>query len=284
MRYDQTEPKQFPDAGVASGKARRLDEGLGRMGKESDAGLQPANQNKNNAREQEDTIDLVELFFFLLSKLHFIVVGMVLGGVLMGMYASVQVPVYSATSKLYIMGQTGLNIMTDLQIGATLTKDYQEVFDTWEIHQMVNEQLGESYTYSQLRQMLTVTNPKDTRVLYITVKHTDPQKAADLANAYATASKQFITDVMDTDEPSTLSLALVPVVGDVASVTKSVMIGILAGTFAVCAVLVVIFLLDDRPKSPEDIMRCANIPTLAVIPANPELMDWKYYKKKVGEK
>ena len=47
-----------------------------------------------------------------------------------------------------------------------------------------------------------------------------------------------------------------------------------------CGVLMLIFLLDNRPKSPEDIMRCANIPTLAVIPANPHLSGGKTRRRK----
>ena len=51
----------------------------------------------------------------------------------------------------------------------------------------------------------------------------------------------------------------------------------------VCVVLVLIFLLDNRPKSPDDIMKCANIPTLAVIPANPNLSGDKKHKRKAGK-
>ena len=39
--------------------------------------------------------------------------------------------------RLYIMGQDSSSILADLQIGSYLTKDYQEVFQTWEVHEMV---------------------------------------------------------------------------------------------------------------------------------------------------
>ena len=239
------------------------------------------NQRAGNAAQEAQTIDLVELFYFLLSKLHFIVLGMLLGGLLLGVYASSNVvPIYTATSKLYIMGQTGSNIIYDLQIGSVLTMDYQEVFKTWEVHQMVNEQLGLDYSYSQLQSMLTVENPEDTRVLYITIRNTDAQQAADIANAYATAAKKFITQTMATDEPSTFSIALVPSVAGGTSVTGYVTRGILLGTALAGGILVLIFLLDNRPKSPEDILRYANIPTLAVIPKHPELSGDKKHKKR----
>ena len=128
--------------------------------------------------------------------------------------------------------------------------------------------------------MLTVENPEDTRVLYITIRNTDAQQAADIANAYATAAKKFITQTMATDEPSTFSIALVPSVAGGTSVTGYVTRGILLGTALAGGILVLIFLLDNRPKSPEDILRYANIPTLAVIPRHPELSGDKKHKKR----
>jgi capsular polysaccharide biosynthesis protein len=227
------------------------------------------------------TIDLVELFYYLLARVHVIILGMVLGGVLLGFYAANSItPMYSATSKLYIMGTTGSSIIADLQIGSVLTMDYQEVFQTWEVHQLVNEELGTNYSYSTLQSLITVTNPEDTRVLYITARHPDAQTAADIANAYAVAAKKFIVQTMNTDEPSTFSIALVPSVSSGNGVTSYVIRGILLGTVLAGGILVLIFLLDSRPKSPEDIMRYANIPTLAVVPANPNLSG---SKRKAGK-
>ena len=251
-----------------SSEAELLAEILARMN-ERDAA---STQKPPAANAAPRTVNLVELFYFFLSKLHYIALGMLLGAVLLGAYARYRVtPVYTATSKLYIMGSTGTSIMADLQIGSTLTMDYQEVFRTWEVHQMVNDALGTNYSYSALQSMLTVANPEDTRILYITVRHPDSQMAADIANAYATAAKRFITQTMNTDEPSTFSIALVPGVSSGVGMTGYVIRGILLGTVLAGGILMLIFLLDTRPRSPEDVMRYANLPTLAVIPANPSM-------------
>lgn len=278
MNNDQKKPGGTPETELRSAEAQLFSEILKRMD-EQDRRRQA---EQSRAKEQEgQTIDLVELFFFLLSKLHYIVLGMVLGGVLLGFYASSRVvPIYTATSKLFIRGQTGMSIISDLQIGTVLTLDYQEVFKTWEVHEMVNEQLGTNFSYSKLQSMLTVTNPEDTRVMYITIRDTDAQRAADIANAYGTAAKRFITETMFTDEPSTFSVALVPSTASSISVTNYIIRGILVGTVLAGGILVLVFLLDNRPKSPEDIMRFANIPTLAVIPMNPELSGDKKHRRK----
>jgi len=131
---------------------------------------------------------------------------------------------------------------------------------------MVNEQLKTDYPYSQLQSMLTVTNPEDTRILYITVRDTDPQMAADIANAYAAAAKWFITESMLTDAPTTFSVALVPSVPSSSGTASQAVKGFLLGTVLAGGLLVLAFVLDNRPKSPEDIMNCSGLPTLAVIP------------------
>ena len=269
MRYDQDETNGKVNAEPRNAEAELFAEILNRLDEKKDGSkdAQPGNQPQS-----AKTIDLVELFYYMLSKLHYILLGMLIGALLLGVYASRRVtPIYTATSKLYIMGTTGSSIIADLQIGTVLTMDYQEVFKTWEVHQMVNDELGTNYSYSMLQSMVSVANPEDTRILYITARHPDAQMAADIANAYATAAKKFITQTMNTDEPSTFSIALVPGTASGGGITGYVIRGILLGTVLAGGLLVLVFLLDSRPKSPEDVMRYANIPTLAVIPANPEL-------------
>ena len=263
MRQNRTEPA---GAENRSAEAELFAEILSRLDEKQKSGAAQTAGNQPQAK----TIDLVELFYYMLSKLRFLLLGMVLGAVLLGAYASSSItPIYTATSKLYIMGSTGSSIIADLQIGTVLSMDYPEV---------VNEELGTNYPYSMLQSMISVEIPENTRILYITARHTDAQTAADLANAYANAAKRFITQTMKTDEPSTFSIALVPGVAGSTSVTSYVIRGVLLGTVLAGGILVLIFLLDNRPKSPEDVMRYANIPTLAVIPESPHLSGSKMAK------
>ena len=272
MRQNRTEPVGVENR---SAEAELFAEILSRLDEKQKSGAAQTAGNQPQAK----TVDLVELFYYMLSKLHFLLLGMVLGAVLLGAYASSSItPIYTATSKLYIMGSTGSSIIADLQIGTVLTMDYQEVFKTWEVHQMVNEELGTNYSYSALQSMISVSNPEDTRILYITARYPDSQTAADIANAYATAAKRFIVQTMKTDEPSTFSIALVPGTASGGGITGYVIRGILLGTVLAGGILVLIFLLDNRPKSPEDVMRYANIPTLAVIPESPHLSGSKMAK------
>ena len=252
------------DKGQGSVEVRMFEEIISRLdAKQPASPAQPANQPM--------TIDLIELFYYCLSKCYIVIIAALIGAIWMGvMNVYFSQPVYSATSKLYIVGQTGRDIIDDLQIGTVLTMDYPEVFKTWEVHQMVNEILGIEYPYSQLQSMLTVVNPEDTRIMYITIRHQDAQMAADIANAYVVAAKRFIMESMLTDEPTTFSVALVPSEPSSSSTTSQIIKGFLLGTVLAGGLLVLAFVLDTRPKSPEDIMNCSGLPTLAVIPVGLE--------------
>ncbi len=226
------------------------------------------NKQQNTEEHHRREIDLVELFFALLSKIHFVIIAALIGAIIMGSNASKAIPMYSATSKLYIVGNQGtaLNV-SDLQMGAMLTMDYEEVFRTWEVHEMVRSQLDLNYSYGQLQGMLSVSNPEDTRVLHITVRNADAQLAADLANAYAAAAKTFILQTMDSEEPNVFSMALVPSTPSRVSKATQAAKGFLIGGALMCGLLTLFFVLDDRPRTPEHIQKAADIPTLAIVPA-----------------
>lgn len=117
-----------------------------------------------------------------------------------------------------------------------------------------------------MQSMLSVGNPDDTRILYIKFSHTDPELAAQIANAYAKAAKKFIINTMRGEEPSDFSIALQPSVGYAISRTKYMAMGFLGGSALAIALLVVLFLLDKGPRSPEAIQTYGGIPTLAIFP------------------
>lgn len=91
-----------------------------------------------NSKKESETVDLTGMFFCILERFWVVLVSAVLCGTLMGMAAKNNVTTYSATSKLYIVNKDSFGIkMADLQLGTALTSDYQEVFKTWEVHEMV---------------------------------------------------------------------------------------------------------------------------------------------------
>ena len=233
--------------------------------------LPQGEQSRQSSQPEVKTIDLIGLFFAILEKFWLVVICAIVGASLMGWMAGRSTTTYTATAKLYIVDTSSGSInIANLQLGTVLTLDYQEVFKTWEVHEMVIEELGLPYTYAQMQSMLNVTNPEDTRILYISVAFPDAKMAADIANAYAKAAKTFIINTMRGEEPSDFSIALEPSVGYTVSKSSRMVMGFMLGSVLAVGVLTLLFVLDNRPRSPESIETYGGIPTLAVFPARKE--------------
>ena len=119
------------------------------------------------AEQDEDTIDLLELALGLLEHWKLIAATAVAGAVLMALYTFLLVtPMYKATATIYVVSRNDSVInMSDIQIGSALTSDYVKVFEMWEVHEKVISDLKLDYTYTEMANMLTVTNTSDTRML-----------------------------------------------------------------------------------------------------------------------
>lgn len=233
--------------------------------------------------ETEREIDLIELGYELLARLWYIVLAGVLGLVIAAIYTfAIAVPQYQATAKLYVLNSSDSVInLSDLQLGNYLASDYKEIFNAWEIHQMVRENLGVDYTYTKLKEMVAVSNPSDTRVLYITVTSPDAQEAADMANEYAKVVSNYVAVIMATDRPNTLSVAIKPTAPVSPQKARNLILGLVIGLVLAGGVVVVRFMLDDSVKSPDDVTKHTGMPILAIVPMLDEHGDKKgkgYYR------
>jgi len=216
----------------------------------------------------EVTIDLLELFYALLSKWKQLAAATVACALIAAIGVLFFVtPKYQASSTIYVISQKDSDInISDLQIGTALTDDYIQVFHMWEVQEKVISNLDLPYTYSQLDKMLSVTNASNTRMVEITVTSESAQEAADIANEYVTVVQDYIAKKMATDKISIMSTALVPTVPVSPNKTKSILLGALLGFVVSAGVVVVMTLLDDTYKTAEDIKKYTGLVTMAVIP------------------
>lgn len=221
-----------------------------------------------NQPVSERTIDLYELLLHIGGKIRFVILATLLGGLLAGFYSFyVADPVYSSTSKLYVLSSSdsALNL-SDLQIGTYLTSDYIEVFRTWEVHEQVIQNLDLPYTYTQLSNMLTINNPSNTRILSISILSNFSAEAAMIANEYAQVASDYIAEKMSTDRPNLLSVALPSTMPVSPNKPRNIVLGALLGFLLSIAILTIQFITDDRIKSADDIIKTIGIPVLAAVP------------------
>ena len=113
---------------------------------------------------------------------------------------------------------------------------------------------------------LSTTNPSGTHLLKLTATDPDPQRAADIANAYAQVMASQIADIMNTDEPNIAEEAVKPSAPASPNLLKNTALGGLAGAFLACLVIFIQFMMNDTIQTEEDVRKYLDINTLAAMP------------------
>lgn len=237
--------------------------------------------------EQEAEIDLIDLAWALLDKIHYIVLCFLIGAVIMNAYSYFLVrPTYKSTAKMYVVSASKNSVvdLDALNIGTSLTADYEQLMLSYPVLEQVINKLNLDMDSDTLAKMITLENPTDTRILNINVVSTDPKSARDIANTLMDVSVDYLPKTMSTNAPNVAQKAKLADHKDGPSYTKSTMIGALAGAFLYCMYLVVKYLMDDTIHTADDMEKYFDIVPLAVIPDVEELASEKQQKKGKLEK
>ena len=237
--------------------------------------------------EEETEIDLIDLAWALLDKIHYIVLCFLIGAVIMNAYSYFLVrPTYKSTAKMYVVSASKNSVvdLDALNIGTSLTADYEQLMLSYPVLEQVINNLNLDMDSDTLAKMITLENPTDTRILNINVVSTDPKDARDIANTLMDVSVDYLPKTMSTNAPNVAQKAKLADHKDGPSYTKYTMIGALAGAFLYCMYLVVKYLMDDTIHTADDMEKYFDIVPLAVIPDVSELAPEKQQKKGKLEK
>ena len=237
--------------------------------------------------EEETEIDLIDLAWALLDKIHYIVLCFLIGAVIMNAYSYFLVrPTYKSTAKMYVVSASKNSVvdLDALNIGTSLTADYEQLMLSYPVLEQVINKLNLDMDSDTLAKMITLENPTDTRILNINVVSTDPKSARDIANTLMDVSVDYLPKTMSTNAPNVAQKAKLADHKDGPSYTKYTIIGALAGAFLYCMYLVVKYLMDDTIHTADDMEKYFDIVPLAVIPDVEELASEKQQKKGKLEK
>ena len=226
------------------------------------------NNTNNRQQNEEITIDLLEVGRLIWRNIWMVIIAIVVGAVLSFVVTKVFItPKYQATSTIYILSKTtSITSLADLQIGSQLAGDFEIIATTRELLEKVSADENLGMTYEQLKKEIKVTNPSNTHMLRIAVTDPDPERAAKISNAVADELREEISEVMNTDRPSTVERAVVPTNRYSPSYKRNVAIG--ASVLAVLAIFIIVirYLADDTIKDEAAVSKYLGIDTLAAFP------------------
>ena len=203
-------------------------------------------------------------------KFSIILVALVFAIAAFGYSAFLAKKEYQSTSRIYVVSRQNQdnNALTnsDLQAGAYLVKDYREIILSQNVLSQAIEELKLNMTPAELSKKINVSVPTDTRILSITAKDGDPKEAARIANGLRNVAAEKITSVTKVSDVTTLDEAEVPQSPSSPNIKRNVLLGFVAGAGLMVVLLVVVEVLDDRVKKPEDVEELMGLPLLGVVP------------------
>ena len=225
----------------------------------------------NNQENQAVEIDVFAMLKTLWKrKFSIILVALVFAIAAFGYSAFLTKKEYQSTSRIYVVSRQNQdnNALTnsDLQAGSYLVKDYREIILSQNVLSQAIDELKLDMTPAELSKKINVSVPTDTRILSITAKDGDPKEAARIANGLRNVAAEKIISVTKVSDVTTLDEAEVPQLPSSPNIRRNVLLGFVAGAGLMVVLLVVVEVLDDRVKRPEDIEELMGLTLLGIVP------------------
>ena len=220
-------------------------------------------------------IDVLQLLKKLWNR-KFLILLVALIGATIGLLVSVFVitPEYKSTTRLYVVNQSsGAENLTvqDIQAGGYLVNDYKEIIGSQDVLSQVIEREGLTISPSELAGKMSVDIPTETRVISINVMDENATKASDLANALREVASEKIKEVTNVQDVTTIEAAKPAKSPATPNTKRNLLLGFVVGLMLSTIAILLIEVLDDRVKSPEDIEDQLKMTLLGIVPDSKRL-------------
>jgi len=216
-------------------------------------------------------IDVFQLVKVIWKRKFLIVLTAIIAGLSAFAYSSFVIkPQYTSTTRIYVVNRNqadkpGLTNQ-DLQAGAYLVKDYREIILSQDVLDKVVKDQSLTIDARTLGKKISVTVPAETRIVTISVRDGNPEEASRIANALREVAAQKIISVTRVSDVTTLEEARPATSPSSPNIRRNTMMATIAGVGFVTVVVLLVELLDDRVKRPEDIEEVMHLSLLGVIP------------------
>lgn len=227
-----------------------------------------------NRNDDEMEIDLFKLAKALWRKAWAIVLAAaIFGGAALAYTVFFITPLYKAEALMYVnssdisVGGAKLSISQgELTAAQSLIKTYAVILNTRTTLNDVIAQSGVSYTYEELKEMISSESVNSTEVFSITVTSSDPKEAELLANTIVQILPEKIAAIVEGSSARIVDYAVEPARKSSPSLSKNTLIGAMLGFALACGIIVVMELMDEQIHDSDYLIQTYDIPVLAVIP------------------
>lgn len=244
-------------------------------------------QSEQTTKQKEEiTIDLGRIFRALWHYIWIIILAIVLGAVIMFGYTKFFVTeMYTATATIYVRNASS-NSSSSSSISSAneyVAEAVTELIVDYDTISTAIEYNNLPYTYKEVKASIS-TSVGESGNLYLSVEYSDPEAAADIANAILSVLEVRATEVYGSYiYVGIYSDAQVPTSKSSPNTTQNVIIGALVGAVLSCAVIAVLEILNNKIYENDYLITTYNIPVLTEIPDfSDKKSGKKYYTSQYG--
>lgn len=227
--------------------------------------------------EEKDTIeiDLLELAQAVWKKLWLVIIAVIVGAVAAFSYAKFMItPLYQSKSMLYVnnssisVGSTSFSISTgELSAAQSLVKTYIVIMQSRQTLNAVIEQADLSYTYEQLKKMVSAASVNNTEVFEVVVTSANPEEAELIVNTISDILPDKIADIVEGSSVRIVDYGVVPVYPVSPNTTRYALFGFLLGGVLSVGIIVLLEMMNNNIRSEEYLIQTYDLPVLAAVPA-----------------
>lgn len=218
------------------------------------------------------TITLKDLWDLLTQRVAVIVLAAVIAaGAFFAVDMATYDPQYSSTATLYILRQNSESVSSgeaanELTLALRLVYDCNYFLKSRTVLDTVISDLGLDMSYGELYSRVSTNNPANTRVLEITVRGDTPEQAKAIVDRICDIGPGKIEEAMGFSQVNLYEYGTTP--GGPSNRPGAMKYGVAAVAAAVLVygAFLVMFILDDRLRSDEDIEKALGLNVLAEIP------------------
>ena len=257
--------------------------------------------DSNNTQKKELEINLKDAFHYILYKSWIVLLVTIFAVIIAFLYSNIFIKEsYTSSSKVFITNESNSETpTTSSEIDWTLSKQYSlsaKEFITIDYLEKVADLLnsnalstipecaapdGKSFSafYSEITGMskitaeillnyISVSTNSSTCIMTVTANTPNPKLSAIITNAVAESFEDYLIDVLETTEVKAKRIDSGKVSSEPSNIhtTRNVLLGVVVGVLLSCGVLFLVFVFDDKIKSPEDVEKYLGLSVLGAIP------------------
>lgn len=225
-----------------------------------------------NENREAIEIDIQKLLLAYLNKWWIFMLCVILAGAIAMVYTLQFVtPLYNAKVTIYV-NNAGPNqkveyvTSSNLQTSQRLVNTYVYIIGSETVLEKVAREADLGMSAGQIRSSMHAAQKGTTEIFDVTITHSDPEKAARIANAVAEVAPGEIERFVEGSSTKVIDYAKVPKSPVSPNLTKNTIVGCLVGIVIAAIFITIRFLLDVRIKDEDELIALFDIPVLGQIP------------------